>query len=383
LKANCRATHAEASEQKANAAATRAATKANAAALAVALERVRVAHDAAEALRLTGLESDSKLGKAVHDAQHAFAVASLATSAVSIAESKRERAVAASIKTAMALKEVTETLTATTRVLETTQERVLCAETAARRASEDTVRVTALEGRLHETVTALQRELHERKHEVAASRLDAAAFKRDAAVANGKALVAERAAVEAALVTDRAKSALGLAESVAATELATRTNVSQELHSAKKSKVALETALVAAERLTKRTQKNLVDTETKRRDAVASLENLETACEEALRISATLAEELQFIQASEKFLRGEVLAREVRLEQARQATATAREESLACKAAAEAAAATAAARLEKAEAAAYWCVRDLEDALEAERAGRRADMAGNMSSTGG
>ena len=74
------------------------------------------------------------------------------------------------------------------------------------------------------------------------------------------------------------------------------------------------------------------------------------------------------ICASDNFLRGEVVVREVRLEQAREETKKALEETEEMKAAA----ATLSEKMEKAAADAYWRIQDLEDELRAERAGRRA-----------
>ena len=140
-----------------------------------------------------------------------------------------------------------------------------------------------------------------------------------------------------------------------------RTKVCSELESEQTHRREAENALVAAE-------KQIVTAEVARSEAVASLEHLESQCESALKIFATHKQELEVICASDNFLRGEVVVREVRLEQAREETKKALEETEEMKAAA----ATLAEKMEKAAADAYWRIQDLEDDLRAERAGRRA-----------
>jgi ParB family chromosome partitioning protein len=215
-------------------------------------------------------------------------------------------------------------------------------------------------------------------------RLDAAVAALAEAEASARVAVEDASASSVALVARYETLETRSAEHERALEVSERALCASKSRVAEieAEKASLFSELVAARDAAAAAEASRSVAERERREAAACVTHLEETSADFEKRSKAALEEMEVIRASESFLRGEVVAREVRLERAREEAKAAKAEAERERVAAAAAAAEAAARLDKAEAAAYWRVRDLEDELEAERAGRRADAAKRAAGAG-
>ena len=165
-------------------------------------------------------------------------------------------------------------------------------------------------------------------------------------------------------------------------ERASRASESRALAALGEAKASFSARLLSAREAAAAANAARSVAERERHEVARALTSLEEHISETeKRANDTLAE-LEVVRASESFLRGEVVAREVRLERAKDAATAAKAETERGARRRRRRRRRRSARLDEAEAAAYWRVRDLEDELEAERAGRRADAAKRAAGAG-